>query len=85
MGPGGGFAPRRGGGFRTSQEGPLDQASRLTADGLRQFLDEPADTPPAALTAAMLGAHAQVLSAAELSVALRTAEATRTDVRAALW
>ncbi|MFD7322375.1 winged helix DNA-binding domain-containing protein [Streptomyces sp. NPDC059875] len=51
----------------------------------RQFLDEPADAPPAAVAAAMLGAHAQVLSAAELSVALRTAEATRAEVRAALW
>ncbi|MFJ8664893.1 winged helix DNA-binding domain-containing protein [Streptomyces sp. NPDC093600] len=51
----------------------------------RQFLDEPADAPPAAVTAAMLGAHAQVLSAAELSVALRTTGATRADVRAALW
>ncbi|MDT9688464.1 winged helix DNA-binding domain-containing protein [Streptomyces sp. P9(2023)] len=51
----------------------------------RQFLDEPTDAPPAAVAAAMLGAHAQVLSAAELSVALRTTEATRADVRAALW
>ncbi|MEU6983064.1 winged helix DNA-binding domain-containing protein [Streptomyces sp. NPDC046324] len=51
----------------------------------RQFLDEPTDAPPAAVTAAMLGAHAQVLSAAELSVALRTADATRADVRTALW
>ncbi|MEU9999009.1 winged helix DNA-binding domain-containing protein [Streptomyces sp. NPDC050848] len=51
----------------------------------RQFLTEPTDAPPAAVTAAMLGAHAQVLSAAELSVALRMAEGTRADVRAALW
>ncbi|MFI8518519.1 winged helix DNA-binding domain-containing protein [Streptomyces sp. NPDC085481] len=51
----------------------------------RQFLDEPTDAPPAAVAAAMLGAHAQVLSAAELSLALRTAEGTRADVRAALW
>ncbi|MCT4355540.1 winged helix DNA-binding domain-containing protein [Streptomyces sp. Je 1-79] len=51
----------------------------------RQFLDEPTDAPPAAVAAAMLGAHAQVLSAAELSLALRTPEATRADVRAALW
>ncbi|MET9432641.1 winged helix DNA-binding domain-containing protein [Streptomyces sp. NPDC006551] len=51
----------------------------------RQFLDEPTDAPPAAVTAAMLGAHAQVMSAAELSVALRMTEATRADVRAALW
>ncbi|MEU1214106.1 winged helix DNA-binding domain-containing protein [Streptomyces sp. NPDC005790] len=35
--------------------------------------------------AAMLGAHAQVLSAAELSVGLRAPGVTRTDVRTALW
>ncbi|MEV5973844.1 winged helix DNA-binding domain-containing protein [Streptomyces sp. NPDC051921] len=51
----------------------------------RQFLDEPADASPAAVAAAMLGAHAQVLSAAELSVALRRTDGTRADVRAALW
>ena len=33
----------------------------------------------------MCGAHAQVLSAAELSVGLRLAGVTRSDVRAALW
>ncbi|MFH9617619.1 winged helix DNA-binding domain-containing protein [Streptomyces pratensis] len=43
-------------------------------------------TPDAAgAVASMLGAHAQVLSAAELSVALRAPGVTRTDVRAALW
>ncbi|MEV4945089.1 winged helix DNA-binding domain-containing protein [Streptomyces sp. NPDC053755] len=51
----------------------------------RQFLDVRTDAPPAAVASAMLGAHAQVLSAAELSLALRTADATRADVRAALW
>ena len=51
----------------------------------RQFLDEPADAGPADVAAAMLGAHAQVLSAAELSLSLRIAGATRADVRAALW
>ena len=35
--------------------------------------------------AAMCGAHAQVLSAAELSVGLRVDGATRADVRRALW
>lgn len=40
---------------------------------------------PAEAVAAMLGAHAQVLSAAELSVCLRTAGSTRADVRTALW
>ncbi|MEU4271941.1 winged helix DNA-binding domain-containing protein [Streptomyces sp. NPDC026092] len=51
----------------------------------RQFLDQPTDAPPATVAAAMLGAHAQVLSAAELSLALRTTDSTRVDVRAALW
>ncbi|WP_245703378.1 winged helix DNA-binding domain-containing protein [Streptomyces lushanensis] len=37
------------------------------------------------IVSALCGAHAQVLSAAELSVALRVEGATRSDVRAALW
>ncbi|MEC4017399.1 winged helix DNA-binding domain-containing protein [Streptomyces sp. H27-D2] len=40
---------------------------------------------PADVVGAMCGAHAQVLSAAELSVGLRIDGATRTDVREALW
>ncbi|MDI3408095.1 winged helix DNA-binding domain-containing protein [Streptomyces cavernicola] len=64
-------------------------ARRLT----RQFLGSPAagSAPPsisadlARTAGAMLGAHAQVLSAAELSLCLRHAGATRADVRAALW
>jgi len=40
---------------------------------------------PAHVVAAMCGAHAQVMSAGELSIALRLRGATRTDVRAALW
>ncbi|WP_055560460.1 winged helix DNA-binding domain-containing protein, partial [Streptomyces luridiscabiei] len=40
---------------------------------------------PADAARAMLGAHAQVLSAAELSVGLRGEGLTRTDVRTALW
>lgn len=51
----------------------------------RQGLDTPGGTP-AGVVGAMLGAHAQVMSAAELSVALRTGgDTTRADVRAALW
>ncbi|WP_103534249.1 winged helix DNA-binding domain-containing protein [Streptomyces sp. SM11] len=42
-------------------------------------------TAPGGAVAAMLGAHAQVLSAAELSVGLRAEGLTRTDVRTALW
>ena len=54
----------------------------------RQFLATEAatGTPVAEVVAAMLGAHAQVLSAAELSVGIRSAAGvTRADVRAALW
>ena len=40
---------------------------------------------PADVVAAMCGAHAQVLSAAELSVGIRIPAASRTDVRHALW
>jgi hypothetical protein len=40
---------------------------------------------PADVVRAMCGAHAQVLSAAEVSVALRLEKATRVDVQRALW
>ncbi|GAA1522734.1 winged helix DNA-binding domain-containing protein [Kribbella lupini] len=40
---------------------------------------------PADVVRAMSGAHAQVLSAAEISVALRLEKATRADVQRALW
>lgn len=39
----------------------------------------------AAATAAMCGAHAQVMSAAELSIGLRVDAVTRSDVATALW
>jgi hypothetical protein len=53
---------------------------------VRQGLAAPAGSSPAGIAAAMLGAHAQVLSAAELSLALRLdGGRTRTDVREALW
>jgi hypothetical protein len=52
----------------------------------RHGLAEPSrDASPADVVAAMCGAHAQVLSAAELSVGLRIAGSTREDVRHALW
>ncbi|UED83946.1 winged helix DNA-binding domain-containing protein [Streptomyces profundus] len=44
-----------------------------------------AGAPVPAVVRAMCGAHAQVLSAAELSVGLRTVAGTRADVRRALW
>jgi Winged helix DNA-binding domain len=45
----------------------------------------PPGTDPAEVAATICGAHAQVLSAAELSIALRIEGATRTTVRNAMW
>lgn len=62
-----------------------DEASARRLE--RQFLDRPAGvgTPVADVVGAMLGAHAQVLSAAEVSVGVRAAGVSRADVRTALW
>lgn len=61
---------------------PEANARRLA----RQHLSDPAPgLSPADAAGAMLGAHAQVLSAAELSVGLRGEGLTRADVRTALW
>lgn len=53
----------------------------------RHALHPPASagTDPAETAAAICGAHAQVLSAAELSLALRIDGATRTTIQHALW
>jgi Winged helix DNA-binding domain len=52
----------------------------------RHALAEPAvDLRPADIAGVLCGAHAQVLSAAELSIGRRIAGATRADVRRALW
>jgi Winged helix DNA-binding domain len=52
----------------------------------RHALTEPAtDLGPADIAGVLCGAHAQVLSAAELSVGRRIAGATRADVQRALW
>ncbi len=52
----------------------------------RSALSEPAtDAGPAAIARMLCGAHAQVLSAAELSIGRRIAGATRVDVQKALW
>ncbi|TDU83510.1 winged helix DNA-binding protein [Kribbella voronezhensis] len=51
----------------------------------RHYLDVPAAGSPTDVVRAMSGAHAQVLSAAEISVALRMEKATRADVQRALW
>jgi hypothetical protein len=52
----------------------------------RHALTEPADDlGPADIAAVLCGAHAQVISAAELSIGRRIRGATRADVRRALW
>ena len=52
----------------------------------RHALTEPtADLDPSGIASVMCGAHAQVLSAAELSIGRRIAGATRADVHRALW
>jgi hypothetical protein len=57
-------------------------ASRLE----RQALSAPlTDAQPAGIAAAMCGAHAQLLTAAEWSIGLRLVGVTRGDVQAALW
>ena len=43
------------------------------------------DGTPADIVAAICGAHAQVISAAELSIGLRLADASRATIRDALW
>jgi hypothetical protein len=53
---------------------------------MRHALIEPAtDHGPADIARVLCGVHAQVLSAAELSIGRRIAGATRGDVRRALW
>ncbi|MEU5371924.1 winged helix DNA-binding domain-containing protein [Streptomyces sp. NPDC005951] len=80
----------------TRSPAPGPAAVTVTWDGAnarrlaRQHLhpDAAAASPfaePGDAVAAMLGAHTQVLSAAELSVGLRGDGMTRTDVRTALW
>src|SRR4051794_4807900 len=68
------------------------QSSAMTWSGVtarrmaRHSLIEPASNLGPADIASMLGgAHAQVLSAAEFSIARRIAGATRSDVQRALW
>ena len=52
----------------------------------RHLLAEPgAGLDPARIAGVLCGAHAQVLSAAELSIGRRIAGATRADVQRALW
>ena len=62
---------------------PVANARRLQRHAL--LPPAPSGTDPAQITAVICGAHAQVLSAAELSIALRIQGATRATVRRALW
>jgi hypothetical protein len=59
-------------------------ARRLERQFLANSLAAGAEAP-ADVVAAMLGAHAQVPSAAEVSVGVRAEGVTRAEVRAALW
>jgi hypothetical protein len=59
---------------------------RLERHALSAPLSTPLwDTRPADIVRSMCGAHAQILSAAELSIGIRMAGITRTDVQEALW
>jgi hypothetical protein len=60
-------------------------ARRLDRHGLALPVRGGGSAGIAGVVAGMCGAHAQVLSAGELSVALRTAGAGRADVQRALW
>ncbi|HJV15651.1 MAG TPA: winged helix DNA-binding domain-containing protein [Propionibacteriaceae bacterium] len=62
---------------------PVANARRLQRHAL--LPPAPSGTDPAQIAAVICGAHAQVLSAAELSIALRIQGATRATVRRALW
>src|SRR5258705_1884590 len=64
----------------------------LTWDGVmarrmaRSYVTQPAHgAGPADIASALCGVHAQVLTAAELSIGRRIAGATRADVQRALW
>jgi Winged helix DNA-binding domain len=61
--------------------------SEVTARRMaRHFLAEPAtDLGPAGVAGVLCGAHAQVLSAAQLSIGRRIAGGTRGGVQSALW
>jgi hypothetical protein len=51
----------------------------------RHALSAPSRGMPADVARAICGAHAQAMSAAELSLGLRLDDATRVDVRTAMW
>ena len=77
---------------RAATFGPMQARKRLTWTAAtarriaRSHLDRPAEgTSPAEIATALCGVHAQILTAAELSIGRRIAGATRADVHRALW
>src|SRR5260221_14672448 len=71
---------------RTAEVSRLSWAEVCARRLDRHALSSPSqDAWPAGIVGTMCGAHAQVLSAAELSIGLRIAGITRTDVQEALW
>jgi len=70
---------------RTAEVSRLSWAEVCARRLDRHALSSPSqDARPAGIVGTMCGAHAQVLSAAELSIGLRIAGITRTDVQEAL-
>jgi hypothetical protein len=71
---------------RTAEVSRLSWAEVCARRLDRHALSSPSqDARPADIVGTMCGAHAQVLSAAELSIGLRIAGVTRAEVREALW
>src|SRR5919107_1015804 len=68
---------------RAGASGPAASGGGRARHGRRG--PAPAGTDPAEIARAVCGIHAQVLSAAEVSLALRIEGATGADVRRALW
>ncbi|GAA4286565.1 winged helix DNA-binding domain-containing protein [Georgenia daeguensis] len=65
--------------------GDLTAGEVLARRAARHHLLTPAVEGPAAAARVVCGVHAQIMSAAELSLGLRVAGATRSHVRRALW
>jgi hypothetical protein len=71
---------------KSTTPAPLSWSGVTARRMARHALTEPAtDLGPADIAGVLCGAHAQVLSAAELSIGRRIAGATRTDIQHALW
>jgi hypothetical protein len=71
---------------KSTTPAPLSWSGVTARRMARHALTEPArDLGPAEVAGVLCGAHAQVLSAAELSIGRRIAGATRADIQRALW